>query len=153
MQKLRHREAKSRGQTHPASKWQAQIPEEGLSVCICRIPPFEPSGGGCGDTGEERGGGGVMRWVGKGLPRAGGGHILSYPRGFLTPRVRGRGIPGGFLGLEGGKGEVGKDRLFCSKVTSLESGVMRRAIPSRKPWLDSKVTFDLLTQPPRVGGG
>lgn len=51
----------------------------------------------------------------------------------------------GFPGISGS--EIGKDRLFCPKVTSLERGVMDRAVPCRKLWLGCKVTSDLLTQP------
>ena len=91
----------------------------------------------------------------KGLPR-GQEECVFYPTLGASPDtsanpVRCLRIPGGFLELGGGMWEVGEDKLLCPEFTSLESGVTDRAVPSRKPWLGSKVTFDLLTQPHTVG--
>lgn len=93
-----------------------------------------------------------MRWMGKGLPRGPEEHVFCPGPGASpdTPAnlVRAPGDSWGFPGISGS--EIGKDRLFCPKVTSLERRVMDRAVPCRKLWLGCKVTSDLLTQPWRV---
>lgn len=95
---------------------------------------------------------------GKGAAKGTGGVcVLSYSRGFprylsqpsKMPQDPGGG--GGSWNWGGGMREVGNDKLLCPKFTSLENGVTDRAVPSKKPWLGSKVIFDLLTQPQTVG--
>ena len=88
----------------------------------------------------------------KGLPRGAEEHVFCPSLGASsdTPAnlVRCPRDSWGFPGISGS--EIGKDRLFCPKVTSLERGVLDRAVPRRKLWLGSKVTSDLLSWPWRV---
>lgn len=105
-----------------------------------------------GDTGEVR----VQRVpkkTGMGLPRAEEELVLSHPGASPdTPAnlVGSFGILGVFLELGGGRWEIGKNKLLCLKAISLESGLTSGASLSRKLWLASQVTTDLLIQPQKV---